>query len=181
MSWKNNLMVSAFTFGMKWLEKNVKITAWGSFLNCLYLYYFLLLQQKNVMKTTWGVLDPPVGNTRLSVVRLVASLLQSNTHSINIELVNLNTLGVILVSASFITSVMSNESMWQKEYSSYYITSTEPFVLWALDFKINQMTNVWDTNTNTQGKICCYLNCGHSKLNVIFSLCFLVFFPMTGG
>lgn len=51
------------------------------------------------MKTTWGVLDPPVGNTRLNVVRLVASLLQSNTHSINTELINLNTLGVILVSS----------------------------------------------------------------------------------
>lgn len=51
-----------------------------------------------MMKTTWGVLDPPVGNTRLNVVRLVASLLQSNTHSINTELINLNTLGVILVS-----------------------------------------------------------------------------------
>ncbi|XP_075905366.1 serine/threonine-protein phosphatase 6 regulatory subunit 3 isoform X3 [Nelusetta ayraudi] len=61
-------------------------------------FHQLLLEppKKNVMKTTWGVLDPPVGNTRLSVVRLVASLLQSNTHSINIELVNLNTLGVIL-------------------------------------------------------------------------------------
>lgn len=58
----------------------------------------LLYQQKNMMKTTWGVLDPPVGNTRLNVVRLVASLLQSNTHSINTELINLNTLEVILVS-----------------------------------------------------------------------------------
>lgn len=58
----------------------------------------ILHHQRNVMKTTWGVLDPPVGNTRLSVVRLVASLLQSNTHSINTELINLNTLGVILVS-----------------------------------------------------------------------------------
>ncbi|XP_075998344.1 serine/threonine-protein phosphatase 6 regulatory subunit 3 isoform X2 [Genypterus blacodes] len=58
----------------------------------------LLLEppKKNVMKTTWGVLDPPVGNTRLNVVRLVASLLQSNTHSINTELINLNTLGIIL-------------------------------------------------------------------------------------
>lgn len=54
-----------------------------------------------MMKTTWGVLDPPVGNTRLNVVRLVASLLQSNTHSINAELINLNTLGVILVSIGF--------------------------------------------------------------------------------
>lgn len=64
---------------------------------------FIPHSQKNVMKTTWGVLDPPVGNTRLNVVRLVASLLQSNTHSINTELINLNTLGVILVSTSLLS------------------------------------------------------------------------------
>ena len=58
----------------------------------------LLFDQKTVLKTTWGVLDPPVGNTRLNVVRLVASLLQTNTHIINQELINLNMLGVILVS-----------------------------------------------------------------------------------
>lgn len=62
------------------------------------LTFPILHSQRNVIKTTWGVLDPPVGNTRLNVVRLVASLLQSNTHSINSELINLNTLGVILVS-----------------------------------------------------------------------------------
>uniref|UniRef100_A0A4W5MIJ2 Protein phosphatase 6, regulatory subunit 3 n=1 Tax=Hucho hucho TaxID=62062 RepID=A0A4W5MIJ2_9TELE len=61
-------------------------------------FHQLLLEppKKNIMKTTWGVLDPPVGNTRLNVVRLVASLLQTNTHIINMELINLNTLGVIL-------------------------------------------------------------------------------------
>ncbi|XP_047246732.1 serine/threonine-protein phosphatase 6 regulatory subunit 3 isoform X3 [Girardinichthys multiradiatus] len=61
-------------------------------------FHQLLLEppKKNVLKTTWGILDPPVGNTRLNVVRLVASLLQCNTHSINAELINLNTLGVIL-------------------------------------------------------------------------------------
>ncbi|KAM6973496.1 serine/threonine-protein phosphatase 6 regulatory subunit 3 [Aplochiton taeniatus] len=61
-------------------------------------FHQLLLQppKGNMMKTTWGVLDPPVGNTRLNVVRLVASLLQTNTHTINMELINLNTLGVIL-------------------------------------------------------------------------------------
>lgn len=53
-----------------------------------------------MLKTTWGVLDPPVGNTRLNVVRLVASLLQTNTHLINQELINLNMLGIILVSLS---------------------------------------------------------------------------------
>ncbi|XP_037110229.1 serine/threonine-protein phosphatase 6 regulatory subunit 3 isoform X4 [Syngnathus acus] len=61
-------------------------------------FHQLLLDppKKDVMKTTWGVLDPPVGNTRLHVVRLVVSLLQTNTPSINKELIHLNTLGVIL-------------------------------------------------------------------------------------
>lgn len=53
--------------------------------------------QKSVMKTTWGVLDPPVGNTRLNVIRLISSLLQTNTSSINGDLMELNSVGVILV------------------------------------------------------------------------------------
>lgn len=57
----------------------------------------LLLPQKSVMKTTWGVLDPPVGNTRLNVIRLISSLLQTNTSSINEDLMELNSIGVILV------------------------------------------------------------------------------------
>ncbi|KAG9352443.1 hypothetical protein JZ751_020857 [Albula glossodonta] len=52
--------------------------------------------KRSVLKSTWGVLDPPVGNARLHVVRLVASLLQTNTHTINQELIQLNTLTVIL-------------------------------------------------------------------------------------
>lgn len=57
----------------------------------------LFLPQKSVMKTTWGVLDPPVGNTRLNVIRLISSLLQTNTSSINGDLMELNSIGVILV------------------------------------------------------------------------------------
>lgn len=52
------------------------------------------------MKTTWGVLDPPVGNTRLNVIRLISSLLQTNTSSVNQELIELNSIGVILVRTS---------------------------------------------------------------------------------
>ncbi|XP_076878440.1 serine/threonine-protein phosphatase 6 regulatory subunit 3 isoform X2 [Brachyhypopomus gauderio] len=61
-------------------------------------FHQLLLEppKKAPLKTTWGVLDPPVGNTRLNVVRLVATLLQTGTHVINQELINLNILGVIL-------------------------------------------------------------------------------------
>lgn len=57
----------------------------------------LSLPQKSVMKTTWGILDPPVGNTRLNVIRLISSLLQTNTSSINGDLMELNSIGVILV------------------------------------------------------------------------------------
>ncbi|XP_041052784.1 serine/threonine-protein phosphatase 6 regulatory subunit 3 isoform X1 [Carcharodon carcharias] len=61
-------------------------------------FHQLLLEppKKSAMKTTWGVLETPVGNTRLNVVRLVASLLQTNTHSINAEFVKLNTMEVLL-------------------------------------------------------------------------------------
>ncbi|XP_035885688.1 serine/threonine-protein phosphatase 6 regulatory subunit 3 isoform X2 [Phyllostomus discolor] len=61
-------------------------------------FHELLLEppKKSVMKTTWGVLDPPVGNTRLNVIRLISSLLQTNTSSINGDLMELNSIGVIL-------------------------------------------------------------------------------------
>uniref|UniRef100_A0A452SKF6 Protein phosphatase 6 regulatory subunit 3 n=1 Tax=Ursus americanus TaxID=9643 RepID=A0A452SKF6_URSAM len=61
-------------------------------------FHELLLEppKKSVMKTTWGVLDPPVGNTRLNVIRLISSLLQTNTSSINEDLMELNSIGVIL-------------------------------------------------------------------------------------
>ncbi|XP_061101119.1 serine/threonine-protein phosphatase 6 regulatory subunit 3-like isoform X3 [Conger conger] len=61
-------------------------------------FHQLLLEPptSGVLKSTWGVLDPPVGNARLHVVRLVASLLQTNTRTINQELIQLNTVAVIL-------------------------------------------------------------------------------------
>ncbi|NWH61918.1 PP6R3 phosphatase, partial [Geococcyx californianus] len=61
-------------------------------------FHELLLEppKKSIMKTTWGVLDPPVGNTRLNVIRLISSLLQTNTSSVNQELIELNSIGVIL-------------------------------------------------------------------------------------
>lgn len=85
------------------------------------------------MKTTWGVLDPPVGNTRLNVVRLVASLLQSNTHSINTELINLNTLGVILVSTTALSHSYS-QSENQNDVSNFWIKATIfiGYLFWAI-------------------------------------------------
>lgn len=50
------------------------------------------------MPTTVGCLDPPLGNTRLQTVRLIAALVLTNTHTVNVELANLGTIKVLLVS-----------------------------------------------------------------------------------
>ncbi|KAL5010453.1 hypothetical protein ScPMuIL_012758 [Solemya velum] len=50
----------------------------------------------NAMPTTVGTLDPPLGNTRLQITRLLSALLLTNTHTINVELANLGTTGILL-------------------------------------------------------------------------------------
>lgn len=64
--------------------------------------FFLLfsLMQKSAILTTVGVLEQPLGNTRLHVARLVASLLQTSDNSIWQELCRLNTMDLLLVSSS---------------------------------------------------------------------------------
>ncbi|KAI0242408.1 Serine/threonine-protein phosphatase 6 regulatory subunit 3 [Lamellibrachia satsuma] len=48
-------------------------------------------QYYSPMRTTFGLLDPPLGNARLQVAHLVASLLARNSQSVNAELANLGT------------------------------------------------------------------------------------------
>lgn len=57
-----------------------------------------LQQRFETMPTTIGCLDPPLGNTRLQTVRLIAALVLTNTHTVNVELANLGTIKVLLVS-----------------------------------------------------------------------------------
>ena len=57
------------------------------------------------MPTTQGQLDPPLGNSRLQVSKLLATLLHTNTHSLNVVLENLGTLNVLLVSLNVIFSL----------------------------------------------------------------------------
>ncbi|XP_039617467.1 serine/threonine-protein phosphatase 6 regulatory subunit 2a isoform X3 [Polypterus senegalus] len=52
--------------------------------------------KKSAILTTIGVLEEPLGNTRLHVARLIASLLQTNTPSVNEELCRLNTMDTLL-------------------------------------------------------------------------------------
>ena len=50
------------------------------------------------MLTTIGTLDPPLGNSRLQVAKLIAAVLATNSDTINAELANLGTVQVLLVS-----------------------------------------------------------------------------------
>uniref|UniRef100_W5L9W4 Protein phosphatase 6, regulatory subunit 2a n=1 Tax=Astyanax mexicanus TaxID=7994 RepID=W5L9W4_ASTMX len=52
--------------------------------------------KKSAILTTVGVLEQPLGNARLHVARLVASLLQTSDHSICQELCRLNTMDLLL-------------------------------------------------------------------------------------
>lgn len=52
--------------------------------------------QKSAILTTVGVLERPLGNARLHVARLVASLLQTNCPSVCQELSRLNTIDILL-------------------------------------------------------------------------------------
>jgi serine/threonine-protein phosphatase 6 regulatory subunit 3 len=49
------------------------------------------------VRTTVGALDPPLGNTRLQVAKLIAALLATNNADVNKELANLGTTEVLLV------------------------------------------------------------------------------------
>ncbi|KAM8927224.1 serine/threonine-protein phosphatase 6 regulatory subunit 1 [Pelodytes ibericus] len=52
--------------------------------------------RKHSLLTTWGLLDPPLGNTRLHVVKLLASAINTNNKALNQELIDLDTVNVIL-------------------------------------------------------------------------------------
>lgn len=62
------------------------------------------------MPTTVGNMEVPLGNTRLQVARLISSLLLTNTHSVNTQLAQLNTIGILLVSSPPTPSLL--ESPW---------------------------------------------------------------------
>ena len=53
---------------------------------------------KATVKTTAGVLDPPLGATRLNVAKLVAALLATNSAEINDRFREHNTIDILLVS-----------------------------------------------------------------------------------
>lgn len=68
-------------------------------MKCIDFFSSFYSQQRfETMPTTIGCLDPPLGNTRLQTVRLIAALVLTNTHTVNVELANLGLIKVLLVS-----------------------------------------------------------------------------------
>ena len=55
-------------------------------------------EQMKPMYTTIGTLDPPLGNARLQIAKLVSSILSTNGDTINKELANIGTIEVLWVS-----------------------------------------------------------------------------------
>ncbi|KAK0044598.1 serine/threonine-protein phosphatase 6 regulatory subunit 3-like isoform X3 [Biomphalaria pfeifferi] len=54
------------------------------------------LQRYSVMPTSVGILEPPLGNTRLQVSKLVTALVGANMHDVNVELTSLGTIQTLL-------------------------------------------------------------------------------------
>lgn len=52
--------------------------------------------KKESLQTTWGVLDPPLGNTRLHVVKLLTSIVNANNRVLNQELIDLDAVNTML-------------------------------------------------------------------------------------
>ncbi|XP_076445361.1 serine/threonine-protein phosphatase 6 regulatory subunit 3-like isoform X2 [Babylonia areolata] len=53
-------------------------------------------QRYSSMPTSVGTLEPPLGNARLQVTKLITALIATNMAAVNLELVNLNTLQALL-------------------------------------------------------------------------------------
>lgn len=58
-----------------------------------------MFSQKPGVKMTCCVVDPPLGNTRLQVVRLLAALIATYHPQVHEKLVELDTMHVLLVSS----------------------------------------------------------------------------------
>lgn len=54
--------------------------------------------QKGPVHLACGTIEPPLGNTRLTVIKLISALIATNTQEVNDILDQLNTVQVLLVS-----------------------------------------------------------------------------------
>ncbi|XP_045197932.1 serine/threonine-protein phosphatase 6 regulatory subunit 3-like isoform X2 [Mercenaria mercenaria] len=119
-------------------------------------------QRFSVMPSTAGPLAPPLGNTRLQTGRLVASLLLTNTHSINIELAQLGTINVLI--DLYFNYIWNNFLHTHVTQCLYTILSNPPIdvdgkkespllnQLFSEYKLVQRILDEWDTNDQDQSK-----------------------------
>ncbi|XP_050390728.1 serine/threonine-protein phosphatase 6 regulatory subunit 3 isoform X2 [Patella vulgata] len=114
------------------------------------------------MPTTAGHLDPPLGNTRLQIAKLITALISTNTHSVNTELANLNTVHVLL--DLYFKYIWNNFLHTQVEQCLSTILTNLPVEidgrkqhpllaqLFSGSKIIQRLTEEWQENDNVEGK-----------------------------
>lgn len=60
------------------------------------MYFYFNCLQKTPILTTVGLLDPPVGNIRLQIIKLFACIISSNNDELLEEIIKLGTFQVLL-------------------------------------------------------------------------------------
>ncbi|KAK7870635.1 hypothetical protein R5R35_009131 [Gryllus longicercus] len=91
--------------------------------------------QKPSVKTTAGALDPPLGNTRLHIAKLLAALLATNSGEVNKELANLGTLEVLL------------DLFFKYTWNNFLHTQVEQCLYYALESELNNTSDETATHT----------------------------------
>lgn len=128
-------------------------------------FHHLLLEPppKKAIPMTIGILDPPLGNTRVHVARLVCSLLATNTHAVNVELAKLNTFDVLL--DLFFKYSWNNFLHTQLEQSIGLVLSNQPtdneegkqehpllIHLFHKSHLMQRILDAWEENEQAQSK-----------------------------
>ncbi|XP_067001625.1 serine/threonine-protein phosphatase 6 regulatory subunit 3 isoform X2 [Anabrus simplex] len=148
------------------LPPRVVLSTAGAILPRLKDFHSLLLDPppKPAVKTTAGLLDPPLGNTRLHVTKLLASLLATNNSEVNKELAHLGTVEVLL------------DLFFKYTWNNFLHSQVEQCIAFALNSELNpsvrdetrenillkhifikckllqRILDAWDDNENQQSK-----------------------------
>ncbi|XP_053546676.1 serine/threonine-protein phosphatase 6 regulatory subunit 1 isoform X2 [Bombina bombina] len=92
--------------------------------------------KKESLQTTWGILDPPLGNTRLHVVKLLASTINANNKTLNQELIELDTVNTML------------DLYFKYMYNNFLHSQVEVCITTILNSASNEETNEGETQEN---------------------------------
>nr|XP_039253529.1 serine/threonine-protein phosphatase 6 regulatory subunit 3-like isoform X1 [Styela clava] len=93
--------------------------------------------KKEIMKCTFGDLDPPLGNTRLHVGKLLSAILMTNTHNINSQLADLRIFDSLL------------DLFFKYEYNNFLHTQVSGCIQTVLSNAANVPTHSSPVKTET--------------------------------